>query len=112
MITSFSHIYHRVRDLDESIEFYTTKLGFYLLRRYNMGGADSAYIGLADVLLELTVARDGAGLPGPEGERRLGLTVTDIEADMAALKAAGVEVVQEPYEARTFWGKQGAIKDP
>lgn len=112
MITSFSHIYHRVRDLDESIDFYTTKLGFFLLRRYSMGGGASAYIGLGDVLLELTVARGSSELPGPEGERRLGLTVTDMDSVIAGLKAAGVEVVQEPYEARTFWGRQAAIKDP
>ena len=112
MITSFSHIYHRVRDLDESIEFYTTRLGFYLLRRYTMDGRDSAYIGLADVLLEMSVARNPAELPGPEGERRLGLTVDDLDGVAASLRAAGVEFVQEPYAARTFWGRQAAIKDP
>ena len=112
MITSFSHIYHRVRDLDESIDFYTNRFGFYLLRRYSIDGRESAYIGLADVLLELTVARDISELPGPAGERRLGLTVTDLDTVMEDLRRAGVEVVQEPYEARTFWGRQAAIKDP
>jgi catechol 2,3-dioxygenase-like lactoylglutathione lyase family enzyme len=112
MITSFSHIYHRVRDLDESIDFYTTKLGFTLLRRYSVDGRESAYVGLADVLLEMSVVRDASELPGPDGERRLGLTVTDLDAVMAGLKTAGIEVVQEAYAARTFWGRQAAIKDP
>ena len=31
---------------------------------------------------------------------------------LAALRANGVEILEEPRDARTFWGKQGAIKDP
>ena len=112
MITSFSHIYHRVRNLDESIDFYTSRLGFYLLRRYDVDGRESAYLGLADVLLEMSVARSAAELPGPEGERRLGLTVSDLDGVMADLRNAEVEIVQEAYDARTFWGRQSAVKDP
>jgi catechol 2,3-dioxygenase-like lactoylglutathione lyase family enzyme len=112
MITSFSHVYHRVRNLDESIDFYTSRLGFHLLRRYAMDGRESAYIGLGGVLLEMSVVRDESELPGPAGERRLGLTVTDLDAVMAGLTAGGIDVVQDPYPARTFWGRQAAIKDP
>lgn len=112
MITSFSHIYHRVRDLDESIDFYTSQLGFSLLRRYDVDGRESAYLNLADVLLEMSVARSAAELPAPEGERRLGLTVNDLDRVMVDLKKAGVEIIQDPYDARTFWGRQAAIKDP
>jgi lactoylglutathione lyase len=112
VITSFSHIYHRVRDLDESIAFYTGRLGFNLLRRYDIDGRESAYVGLGDVLLEMSAARSPAELPGPDGERRLGLTVTDLDGVMAGLKGAGVVIVQEAYDARTFWGRQAAIKDP
>jgi catechol 2,3-dioxygenase-like lactoylglutathione lyase family enzyme len=77
-----------------------------------MDGRESAYVGLADVLLEMSAARSPAELPGPEGERRLGLTVDDLDAVAAELRAAGVEFVQEPYASRTFWGRQAAIKDP
>jgi lactoylglutathione lyase len=112
MITSFSHIYHRVRDLDESIDFYTRHLGFTLLRRYSTDGRESAYLRLGEVLLETSAARSPSDLPGPEGERRLGLTVIDLDAVMQDLKAAGIEVVQEAFPARTFWGRQAAIKDP
>jgi len=52
--SSFSHIYHSVRDLEESIDFYLNKLGFYMLRRYSSGaGRESCYVGLGGVLLEL-----------------------------------------------------------
>ena len=112
MISSFSHIYHRVRDLDETIDFYTRNLGFKLLRKYEMNGRVSAYIELGGVLLELSEIPDPADLPGPDGERRLGLTVTDIDTVFAELKDKGVEIVQDPRDANTFWGRQGAIKDP
>jgi lactoylglutathione lyase len=112
-ITSFSHIYLPVRNVDESIAFYTEKLGFRLLRKYRTGeGPASAYVELGGVLLELTQARQP--LPGDEGrvESRIGLTVTDMDAVMKDLVSKGVEVAREPFEARTFWGRQAQIKDP
>lgn len=112
MITGFSHIYHRLRDLDEGIEWYTKNLGFKLLRKFRMNGRDSAYVELDNVLLELSAASDPSQLPGPGGERRLGFRVNDIDAVFAQLKANGVEVLEDPRDARTFWGRQGAIKDP
>src|SRR6266511_1396099 len=108
MITGFSHIYHRVRDLDETIDFYTKNLGFRLLRKFVMNGRASAYVELDEVLLELGQA-DPETLPGPGGERRLGFRASGIDEVFAQLKANGVEIVEEPRDARTFWGKQGAI---
>ena len=114
MITSFSHIYLPVRSVDDSIEFYTKKLGFRLLRRYRTGdtGPGSAYVELGDVLLELTQARNP--VPADEGrvESRIGLTVTNMDAVMADLVSKGVEVSREPFDARTFWGRQAQVKDP
>jgi catechol 2,3-dioxygenase-like lactoylglutathione lyase family enzyme len=112
--TSFSHIIYPVRDIGETIEFYTKNLGFYLLRRYSSAaGRESAYLGLDDVLLELTQSPTAAQ-HSAEGrlENRIGLTVTDLDAALAELQRKGVEVAIEPYEARTFWGRQAAIKDP
>jgi lactoylglutathione lyase len=114
LFTSFSHIYLPVRDVDQSIEFYTQRLGFKLLRKYRMseGGSASAYVELGGVLLELMQARRPT--PADEGavEPRIGLAVTDMDAAIRDLKAAGVEVEREPYDARTFWGRQAVIKDP
>jgi catechol 2,3-dioxygenase-like lactoylglutathione lyase family enzyme len=109
VITGFSHIYYRVRDLDESIAFYTQKLGFYLLRRYSVDGRESAYVGLKDVLLEMSAA---PGLPLDPPERRIGLTAPDLDAVLQNLRSKGVEVLEEGRAARTFWGRQAAIKDP
>ena len=101
-----------MRDLDEGIDWYTKNLGFKLLRKFEMRGAVSAYVELGDVLLELSTIRDPSALPGPEGERRLGLRAKDIDAVFAELRRDGVEILEDPRDARTFWGKQGAIKDP
>ncbi len=107
--TGFSHIYLPVRDVDESIDFYTKNLGFRLLRKYTLaeGAAPSAYLELGEVLLELTKAR--RPLPAEEGnvEPRIGLAVTDMDAAWADLTSKGVEPVREPYDARTFWGGGG-----
>jgi len=114
MITSFSHIYLPVKDVDQAIDFYTRNLGFKLFRKYRMaeGGNASAYVELGDVLLELTQAR--GPVPADEGrvEGRIGLTVTDMDAVTKDLKSKGVEFEREPFDARTFWGRQAMIKDP
>ena len=74
MFNGFSFIVLRVRDIDETIDFYTNVMGFYLLRKYTMtpDGPPSAYVGLNGVLLELFQA--------PEGESEtigFGLNVDD-----------------------------------
>ena len=109
--TGISHIYLPSRDLDESIDFYTRHLGFRLLRKYRMNGRESAYVELGSILLELTPSDT---TPDREGrtELRIGLAVPDVAAAIAELKANGVPVVREPWDARTFWGLQAQIQDP
>ena len=84
---SFSHIYLPSRNAEESIAFYTERLGFKLLRKYTMGGRVSAYCELGGVLLEVT---DGAqNTPDQDGrtEPRIGVQVDDIAEAIAELKA-------------------------
>src|SRR3712207_74737 len=97
MVSGFSRIYLPVRDIDESIEFYTENLGFRLLRKWQMNSRVSAYLVAPDgVLLELNLA--GQAAPAGEGrvESRIGLTVTDIDAVVAGLRSRGVKVAREP----------------
>lgn len=110
-VTGFSHIYLPSRSVDESIEFYTKKLGFNLLRKYSMNGRESAYVEIGGVLLELTPSEN---TPDQDGrtELRIGLAVPDMAAAIADMKSNGVEVVREPWDALTFWGLQAQIKDP
>ena len=112
--TSFSHIIYPVKNLDETIDFYTEYLGFKLLRRYSMApGRESAYLELGGVLLEIGERPDAAP-PSANGrlENRIGVTVADLDGAVELLKSRGVEMEDEPYEARTFWGRQCKMKDP
>lgn len=111
MIKGFSHIYLPVRDIDESIEFYTQKLGFYLLRKYTINGRPSAYVGLNDILLEFSESPNTPSVDG-RNELRIGVIVEDMDATLADLKARGVPVPREPWQAMTFWGRQAQIMDP
>ena len=112
--SSISHIIYPVKNLDEAIEFYTQNLGFKVLRRYGSGrGGDSAYLELGGVLLEMG-ENPNAAPSRADGrlENRIGLTVKDLDACVELLKSRGVEMEDEAYEARTFWGRQCKIKDP
>ena len=111
MITSFSHIYFPVRDIDETIDFYTQKLGFSLLRRWSNNDRQSAYLSLGGILLELNTSETTPSADG-RTELRLGLTVDNMDATLSDLKGKGVEVAREPWDAFTFWGRQAQIKDP
>jgi predicted enzyme related to lactoylglutathione lyase len=110
MKPTISHIYLPVRDVDESIDFYTKNLGFSLLREYEIGGRRSAYLQLNGILLELTLSDK---TPSTDGrmELRIGLVVPDLDEAMKEVRAAGIEVPREPWQAQTFWGRQAQIKD-
>ncbi len=110
-VKGFSHIYLPSRSVDESIEFYTKKLGFNLLRKYSSDGRERAYLEVGGVLLELTPSENTPDQDG-RSESRIGLEVPDMDAAMADMKSNGVEVAREPWDATTFWGRQAQIKDP
>jgi predicted enzyme related to lactoylglutathione lyase len=111
VIQSFSHIYLPVRDIDEAIEFYTQKLDFTLLRKYTVNGALAAYVNLNDILLEFSTSTNTPSVDG-RSELRIGLIVDDLDATLVDLKAKGVPVPREPWQAMTFWGRQCQIMDP
>jgi catechol 2,3-dioxygenase-like lactoylglutathione lyase family enzyme len=115
MITSFSHVYLPVPDIDQAVRFYTGNLGFRLLRRWRAGdGPEAAYAELGGVLLEIIVSTASPAVrpEGARGEQRFGLVVDDLDAVLTELRAKGVEVATEPFEPRSFWGRQAVIKDP
>src|SRR5262245_49022166 len=95
-ITGISHIPYRVKDLDESIDFFTSMLGFKLLRRWTMDKRESAYLELGEVLLEMSASSDATQFPVGRLERKLGLVVTDLDAVLAELTAKGVKIGIEP----------------
>lgn len=111
MIESFSHIYLPVRDIDESIDFYTQKLGFSFHRKYTTNGNLAAYVRLGSILLEFSQSDNTPSVDG-RSELRIGLIVDDMDSTLAELCEKGVTVAREPWDAMTFWGRQCQIFDP
>jgi len=108
-IRGFSHILLKVPNLQQTIDFYTTQLGFNLLRRYRLRDLDSGYLQLGGVLLELLPRTDADGPIDPQ-DNPIGLEVSDLDAVLSRLKTAGIDC-GEAYKARTFWGRQAKIRD-
>jgi catechol 2,3-dioxygenase-like lactoylglutathione lyase family enzyme len=115
MITGFSHVYLPVPDVGEAVRFYTGILGFRLLRKWRTAdGPEAAYAELGGVLLEIILSASGSDLraDGARGEQWFGLVVDELDAVLTDLKAKGVEIATEPFEPRSFWGRQATIRDP
>jgi predicted enzyme related to lactoylglutathione lyase len=110
-VNGVSHIYFPVRDVNEAIEFYTTKLGLTLRRKWRQNDRESAYLETAGVLLELTQS-DKTPSTDDRFEPRIGLAVPNLEEAIEDLRAGGVEIAREPWQAATFYGRQAMIKDP
>jgi len=99
-----------VRDQDKALEFYTTKLGFKVITDSPFDGTQRwIELGLprAETKLVLFTA------PGQEqmigGFMNVTFVADDVEATATALKARGVEFVQEPQKAD--WGTAAIFKD-
>ena len=103
-----------VDDLDAAVGFYRDRLGFAVVQQF---GAAMAIVEREDLRLWLAGPAASASRPMPDGARpaaggwsRFVLTVEDLEAMVARLKAEGVafrnEIVTGPG------GKQILIEDP
>ena len=112
--TELVNVRYMVDDVDKSLDFYTTHLGFTV----NMSAAPA----FADVLrghlrLLLSGPASSAGRPmpdgakpGPGGWNRIHLLVDDIEAEVARLRADGVEFRNDIVTGPG--GKQILLEDP
>ena len=97
------HTMIRVKDLDASIEFYTTLLGMELLRRddYPGGKFTNAFVGYgpedSNCVLELTFNWNNAtGYEHGTGYGHIALGVRDIHKVCADLEAQGAKVPRKP----------------
>jgi len=108
------NVRYMVDDVEKSIAFYTTLLGFSLISNAAPAFAD---VSLGDLRLLLSGATSSAGrampdgrTPEPGGWNRIQLIVDDIDAEVARLRAAGAhfrnEVIKGPG------GAQVLLEDP
>ena len=92
----------RVKDLDESLRFWTDHFGMKLLRRkdYPDGRFTLAFVGYGDEkdhsVLELTHNRDTKSYEIGSGYGHIALGEPDIYATCAALRERGVKITREP----------------
>ena len=108
------NVRYMVDDVDASIAFYTTQLGFELLTSASPAFAD---VKRGNLRLLLAGPLSSAGRPMPDGRKpgpggwnRLHFVVDDIDAEVARLRAAGAtfrnDIVTGPG------GKQILLEDP
>jgi catechol 2,3-dioxygenase-like lactoylglutathione lyase family enzyme len=96
-------IFHTA-DLERAVAFYRDRLGFQ--ERYRLEDR-FATVGLGPFELGLTPVEDLE----PPGRAYLWLYCDDVDAEVEALRSAGVEIAREP--ADMDWGERMAsVRDP
>lgn len=115
----FLHTMVRVRDLDQSLDFYCNKLGLREVRRVDVEAGRFTLVFLSAAgdlelasernapLLELTYNWDSEEYTGGRNFGHLAYRVDDIYATCAALREAGVVINRPPRD-----GRMAFIKSP
>ena len=108
------NVRYMVDDVDESIAFYTTYLGFEVLTKASPAFADVQRGNLRLLLAGPTSSAgrpmpDGAR-PGPGGWNRIHFVVDDLAAEVGRLREAGATFRNDIVEGPG--GKQVLLQDP
>jgi lactoylglutathione lyase len=90
----------RVDDLDQSVDFYTNKIGLELLRRFELPGADATLAFVKDpksgMEIELTYNHDGRAYELGDAFGHLAFYVDSVDDTFAAWRAKGIPFSLEP----------------
>lgn len=110
----FLHVRLKVRDIDRAIAFYTTHLGFALQgRSESPRGSKLAFLKhpASPTELELAYLPWDPDFTLPEDIMHLAFGVEDMHTSLAAMRAAGVKITEEP-SPRSKGGFMAFIEDP
>jgi methylmalonyl-CoA epimerase len=104
MIKGISHIGIAVKDLDEAMAYYSKVFGLGCSEPETFGEMRFSFVPFPDTRIELLESTTAEGVirkfidKKGEGVHHLSYEVDDIEGEVAALKAGGMEFVTEkPY---------------
>ena len=96
-ILKFEHVGVQVKDIEDSIEFYTQKVGLQLIETlpHTDPSLKLAFLGLeGNVIVEL-IQGYNSSLPNEGKVHHFALAVDGIEEEFERLKSAGVSFVEE-----------------
>lgn len=96
-ILKFEHVGVQVKNIEESIEFYTQKVGLELIEKlpHTDPSLKLAFLGLeGNVIVEL-IQGYNSSLPNEGKVHHFALAVDGIEEEFERLKSAGVSFVEE-----------------
>jgi glyoxylase I family protein len=115
MFKRIDHVEIIPRNIEESIEFYTTVLGFKIKERNKMsmpGLTEISYLTLGDTMIEMLAFKEPtAATEAPTvGYRMMALEVEDMDKTVEYLKSKGVVITRGPNAIGK--SKRAEIKDP
>ncbi|QQR37910.1 VOC family protein [Devosia rhizoryzae] len=104
MLLGFEHVGTTSGDMERSIAFYCGLLGLRLAFRKSVDAGELAFLDAGGGMLEIVAPKAGAGrfrdVPLSEaGLRHLTFAFTDVDAMVAKLEAAGIEIAERPRDA-------------
>jgi glyoxylase I family protein len=119
MLLGFEHVGMTSGNLDQTIGFYCDLLGLKLVLRKLHARGELAFLDTGSGMLEVfapnaDVARSRDVPPHEAGIRHMTLAYDDVDAIIARLEEAGVEVVERPRDAinQQFLKRLAFVRDP
>jgi lactoylglutathione lyase len=105
-----------VKNMDESIAFYTNNLGMKLLsrREIKQNNAEIAFLGMSgtDHRIELTWWKDKRDYSEGDQLDHIAFGVSGLREVVDSLRGKGVEIAREPYALAQGSNQIAFIKDP
>jgi len=119
MLLGFEHVGMTSGNLDRTIGFYCDLLGLKLVLRKLHTQGELAFLDTGSGMLEVfapdaDVARSRDVPPHEAGMRHMTLAYDDVDAIIAKLEEAGVDVVERPRDAinQQFLKRLAFVRDP
>ncbi|MGV8832809.1 MAG: VOC family protein [Devosia sp.] len=119
-LIGFEHVGMTSRDAERTIAFYCDLLGLRLALRKSQPSGELLFLDAGGGMLEIMIPaaagldRSRDVLPTEAGMRHLTFAFSDVDAMLAKLEAAGVEVVERPRDAhnREMVKRVAFVRDP